>query len=113
MTAPRKQSAQSDAELPAQSDASASPQDKIESAQQAAESVPEAPEISLDMPSEQGERTLLAYTGDDLVVAPFGELHAGEVVAAPDYLLESLLRTGRFAHYHSDEPIDQDAIRHP
>jgi len=112
MPATRKQSAQSDAELPEAPAASADAEGMIESAQEAAPSAPEAPEISLEMPSEQGPRTLLAYRGDDLVIAPFGELHAGEIVAAPDYLVESLLRTGRFVSY-AGEPVDQDAIRHP
>jgi len=112
MSATRKQSAQSDAELPEAPAASADAEGEIQSAQESAPSAPEAPEISLQMPSEQGPRTLLAYLGDDLVVAPFGELHAGDVVAAPDYLVESLLRSRRFVH-HTDGPIDQDAIRHP
>lgn len=112
MPAARKQSAQSDAELPEAELPSDAPQDKIESSQESAPSAPAAPEISLEMPREQRQRTLLTYTGNDLVVVPFGELHAGEVVAAPDYLIESLTRTGLFIEYDG-EPVDQDTVRHP
>lgn len=112
MATPRKQSAQSDAELPDEAPPAEDSGGMIESSQESAPSAPAAPEISLEMPREQGQRTLLTYTGNDLVVVPFGELHAGEVVAAPDYLIESLTRTGLFIEYDG-EPVDQDTVRHP
>lgn len=112
MSAPRKQSALSEPQLIETAAPIESEGGEIISAQESAQSALEAPEISLEMPIEQGKRTLLVYWGEDRVIAPFGELHAGEIVAAPDYLVEPLMRTGSFAH-RVDEPIDQDAIRHP
>jgi hypothetical protein len=65
------------------------------SSAQAADTPPQsAPEASaLEMPPEH---VRLRFTGNKLVVIPFGELDDGDLVTAPRAILASLLATGMF-----------------
>lgn len=55
---------------------------------------------------------LLDYTGDTLVVDPYGELRTGDVVAARPSMVPKLLNGGRFAQ-RTDARPDAEQIRTP
>lgn len=55
---------------------------------------------------------LLDYTGDPFVINPYGELRAGDVVAARPHLVPGLLAGGSFA-VRSDPRPDAEQIRTP
>lgn len=96
MAASTKQSAQSASEsaspLPGASASESIPQ----AAQSASESFPGASAPEGDLPAADDSHVRLQFTGNKLVVAPFGELRDGQIVPVPREILAGVLATGLF-----------------
>ena len=79
------------------------PEPQVETAPQA-ESAPDGGEV---------RHVLLDYVGDiGRVVAPFGLLSYGEVVASPARFVERLLVSGLFLRHQGADP-QEGSVRHP